>query len=104
MDVGPLQLFMSDFIDELPTEATFRGEIINVRIGEAPKTRELLIAGFQPAQAIEALMKTEDVDDTEPAIGETVTIGDVGFKIGSVSPLLSFTCPAAYRLNLSRIV
>ena len=104
IDTEPLACLLSCFIDSLPTEATFRGQTICVRLGEAPKTREMLVVGFQNAQVLEVLMKVEDANDTEPANGETITIADTAYKIGSVTPLLSLTDPAGYRLTISKTV
>ena len=89
-------------IDELPTECTFRGAVINIRIGDAPQSRAFLAAGIQRGQSMEALMKREDADPA-PAGGETITIAGNGYKIGTVTPTPSITDPACYRLTLSSL-
>lgn len=100
IDLEPLFEQISDLIDDLPTEATFRGQVINVRIGEAPKTRELLIAGFQSGQVMECLIKREDVGETDPTSGELLTINETNYKIGTVTPLISLSDPPAYRVTI----
>jgi hypothetical protein len=101
--MGP---WLAAFIDQLPTEAIYRGQTINLRIGEAPNARQFLIAGImeRAAQGIEALIKSEDTGTTAPTLGETLTINSTGYKIDSVTALLSLTDPPAYRLIFSRIV
>jgi hypothetical protein len=101
IDLDTLAGILADNIDELPTEAVFRGRDITIRIGEAPKTRELIIAGMEIGQSCEALVKREDADP-EPVNGESLTIAGVAHKIASVSPLLSLSAPAGYRLKITR--
>lgn len=103
IDTSVLSDWFANFVDELPTEATFRNALINVRIGEAPKVREMLIAGFSAGQMTECLMKAEDTGETEPAAGEILIINGKGYKVGTVTPLLSLTEPAGYRLTISRV-
>ncbi len=99
-----LSSFLCAFIDQLPTEATFRLTEITIRIGEAPKTREMLLSGFQNAQSTEALMKAEDASDEPPRNGELLTIAEADYKITSVTPLLSLSEPAGYRLLLQKTI
>lgn len=104
LDLSVFADYICAFIEELPTEATFRGQVITVRVGEAPKTREMLIAGFQSSQATEVLLKAEDAGEDEPTAGETITIDGTGYKVGTVTPLVSLTCPAGYRLTITRLL
>jgi hypothetical protein len=103
IDLEPLVNLLSEFVDELPSEATFRNGSINVRLGEAPQSRTMILAGFTNAQPIECLIKAEDCDGSAPAAGEPMIIAGTIYKIGTVTPLLSLSEPAGYRVTISRI-
>lgn len=96
--------WLENFIEELPTEAIFRGSQIRVRIGEAPQTRQMQLAGLIPKQAPEALIKASDCGDTPPANGETISVGAYVYKISSVTPLVHIVTPAGYRVILTSVV
>lgn len=100
INIDALAEWLGNLVEEVPTEATFRGQVINIRIGDAPQSRTFVLAGIQNAQAMEALIKRDDVE-TAPTMGELVTIADQDYKILTVAPLLSLTDPAGYRLTLS---
>ena len=102
IDIETLAEMVADQIDELPTEATFRGQVINIRVGEAPQSRSFVVAGIQRGQTMEAIMKRHDADPA-PAGGETITVENIGYKIGNVTPLASLSDPAGYRLTLSSL-
>jgi hypothetical protein len=102
INLDSLSRWFSAFIDQLPTEAMYRGRIVNVRVGEAPQTRQFLIAGIRNAQGIEALISSEDCI-TAPQNGELITVGGNNYKIVSVTALLSLSDPPAYRLIISRL-
>jgi hypothetical protein len=96
--------WLDGFIDDLPTEAVFRGSFINIRVGEAPQTRQMLAAGVIRQQAPEALIKASDCGEEAPRNGETLSIGATVYKIASVTPLVSIVTPIGYRVILVTVV
>lgn len=96
--------WLDGFVDELPTEAIFRGSQINIRIGEAPQTRQMILAGVLQKQAPEALIKASDCNGTAPQNGETISVGAYVYKISSVTPLVHIVTPAGYRVILTSVV
>jgi hypothetical protein len=96
----PLGRALGAFIDQLPTEALFRGNTINIRIGEMPMTRQLLLAGTDYTQGTEALIKAEDCR-TAPLNGERLNIAGTVYKILGVTALGPYSDPFAYRVTIS---
>lgn len=104
LDLDLLRLFFSDFVDELPTEAVYRGQTVTVRIGESSKAREMLTAGFIALQPLEILMKVEDAELTAPTIGEVFAVDSITYKISTITPLVSLSNPVGYRLTANKTV
>ncbi len=104
IDLDFLRSFFNDFVDELPTEASYRGKEITCRIGETSKAREMLTAGFNSLQMIEVLLKVEDAELAEPSIGEVLTVGSSTYKISTITPLVSLSDPVGYRLTVNKTI